>query len=295
MGYATMQGMMPGAAQMDPRKKLMERLGYAAPEPAQQRLGVSGYGMGTAAPAPAPAPIPPAPAPVAPAGRMAMPAPAMQPAGAYSDAIFEGKNPDQIAGPSAGSSMLSQLTPEELQEYQMYDRLLYSMPDFKGRHEQNEALKSMWVYRKIQDRKNKGEADYRGTAKIGDFYDGANDRLMAQLSARGIGGSGIEAGATSRLRGMEGQAVGDYVSTQDERERDRMFQRQQQEQQMLMQILMGGLQQNIQEQNDPGLLGDILGIGGSLLGSALPGIGGLLGGGDGGDGPYRGPYGAIRY
>lgn len=42
-----------------------------------------------------------------------------------------------------------------------------------------------------------------------------------------------------------------------------------QERQLLMQILMGNVQRNNQEQNDPGFWGDVLGIGGSILGSVL--------------------------
>lgn len=245
------------------RKKLMEQLGYAAPAPAPSaspsaRMPVGGgYGTATAASAaPAAPPAPPREVPGIIQARFPQ---------------YQQTQTNTAGGPSGPwAGVWNGITdPKDRDELQQYIDLLYSMPDFKGRHEQNIGLAALKANEIRNRKKDALGLDYHGTAKIGDTYNHLADQLMAQLSARGIGGSGIEAGATSRLRGLEGQAVGDYVSAQDEAARDRAERERLAEQQMLYQILMGNTQRNAQKQSEPGFWGDILGIGGSILGGIL--------------------------
>lgn len=247
----------------DSRRKLMEQLGYAAPPPASP-APVQPMARASTAPAAA---VPMAPqAPAAPMRQGGgMQAEGYVPPLARESAPYQARQQAQ----GGAQSYWDGLDEDQKRELTQYINLLYSMPDFKGRHEQNQGLIALKANELRNRKKDALGLDYHGTAKIGDQFDLLRDQLRAQMAASGRFGSGVEYGALSNLFGREGAAIGDYVSAQDEAARDRADRERMQERQLLMQILMGNVQRNNQEQNDPGFWGDVLGIGGSILGSVL--------------------------
>lgn len=290
MAYSTMRSM---AAPMDTdRRKLMASLGYAVPEAQQPRLGASGYGVAS--------PATDAANRVAQASQAA---PAAAPPREV-PGIIQARYPQfaQSRTETAGAGKYDDLSPADQRDLMDYINLLYSMPDFKGRHERNQGLIAIKA-QQLRDKAKRGagQIDYSGLSKIGDQYHSLDDQMTARLAARGIGGSGIEAGARSQLAGNAAIAQGDYIRGLIEQQKQQDFQRELIDQQNLYGLLGQSTQANMQMQQDPGFWGDVLGIAGSLLPGVAGPIGGAIGGavgglfGGGGNDYYRGPYGAYGY
>lgn len=254
MAYtSTMQSMTAGA---DPsRRRLMESLGYAVPEASQsQRLGASGYGVAS--------PATDAAARVSQPQGATAPAPPREVPG-----IIQARFPQyrQSQTSQEGGGKYDDLSPADQRELMAYSDLLYSMPDFKGRHERNQGLIAIKA-QQLRDRAKRGagKIDYSGLSKLGDQYQGLDQQLAAKLAARGIGGSGIEAGARSQLAGNFAIAQGDYIRGLLEQQKQQEFQREMIDQQNLYNLLGQSTQANMQMQQDPGFWGDVLGIAGSV-------------------------------
>lgn len=269
-----------------PRQLPMERLGYAIPKASPF---VTGYEPGRMSmqtmmpqaqqpppigmPTPTPAPVPMAPPP--PAGVPPMPPLARVggtlPAAPATAAPPPGRAPEWVPVWEG----IDQLPPDAGHELQSYINMLYAGGRYKGSDDLFRQLASLKAdeIRKKYAAGGAGGIDFSGLSKIGDQFGGLKDQLMSVLSARGIGGSGIEGGALSRLSGMEGISEGDYIRGLTEQRRQEQLQKDMADRQMLMNIIMRGQDQRAKEQSDPGILGDILGIAGGIVPYLLPGRG----------------------
>jgi hypothetical protein len=239
------------------------------------------------------APAPPGPIQSAPTGaRMPMPAyqpqggsngllptpTAPSPGGSFFDRI-RAKNPNT---PQATlEAQVAGFTPEQQQMFHNWVTSLYRGGDFEGRHEQNQMLAAQLAQR-ISLLNSQPQVDYSGSSGIADQFGNQREQLMNALAARGIAGSGVEAGALANSYGQEAKAMGGFRRDQDEtRRRENMA--------VLLDFMRRaegaqdrGLMKNWEEQADPGFWGDVAGVLGNVAGAAIPGIGGAIGGAIGG-------------
>lgn len=180
--------------------------------------------------------------------------------------------------PQAGSPTMTPLSPEDAQRYVDLDRSLYGIPDYEGRHEANEQVKAAYL-RMLQRQAGEGAIDYSGSSAVADQFENQRAMLQNQLAARGISGSGVEAGALANSYGGQAKAMGQfYRDAQEQRRRERLAEEMGFEN-YARQIGLMGLQRNWGQQDEPGFLGDVMGVIGGVAGSLIPDLP-FLGGGN---------------
>ena len=111
---------------------------------------------------------------------------------------------------AAASDPYAGLSPEDRAKLYQYDRINYSGPDYKGRHEANQYLDSLYA-QMLRDQANAPPIDYSGGAQIGQYYDRARSRQAAMDAAMGRSGGGVGAAGQASLYGQQGSAVADMV------------------------------------------------------------------------------------
>lgn len=197
---------------------------------------------------------------------------------------------------SGATNPYGDLTPEDQQRLEQYNRGLYTGPDYKGRHEANQYLESQYA-QMLRNWEQQPPIDYSMTAELNPQFQGARNRLSAALAARGIGGSGVEGGGLTSLYGQQAMAGGDLIRRMLQQRQQERFQQQNAFDQFARQIGSAGLQRNWQAQDNKGgffkdLLGTIGSIGGAILGGPI-GSGIHLFGAGKSPAPYTGsdPYG----
>lgn len=188
---------------------------------------------------------------------------------------------------SDGYNPYGYLSSEDQGQLMDYTRGLYQGPDYKGRNEANHFLQSQYAQMLGRWAQEK-PVDYTSAAPIADQYNKARDRLTAQLGARGIGGSGIEAGAMANSYGQQAASIGDYLRQLTEQRRREHLAQQLQLQGLSQQVGMEGLHRNWQKQDSPGFFSQLLGTIGGLAGDLIPNIPGL--GGGNAETPPSNPY-----
>lgn len=272
-------------------------------------------------PAPTPAPVP---APTYTPGRIPAPtaAPsatpgAIQPTGAGIGALAPGAQTqggggiggfvdrsrgDQPWNAYTAEPVQNTLSPENQQKWREMAQQLYAGGDYTGRHERAQMILAQYA-NFLKRLEGQEPVDFSVSSAIGDKYESARQRLMDQLAARGVSGSGVEAGALANTYGRQAADTGNlYSQLLEQRRRENLAQQLAFENRVYGQQDQG-LQANIAEQNDPGFWGDVGGVLGGVVGSAIPGIGGGIGHAIGGlfganqqpyqqPNPYGQPYGA---
>lgn len=161
------------------------------------------------------------------------------------------------------------LSPADQSAMGDYNRSLYAGPDYKGRHEANQFLESQQanLYRQFA---REAPIDYSQAAPIHDQFSHERDRLTAMLAARGIGGSGIEAGAQASLGGQEAATVGDFIRQLLEQRRKEHLARQMGLDSLTQQVGLQGLTRNWDKQDSPNFGQALLGLVGGVVGEAAP-------------------------
>lgn len=157
-----------------------------------------------------------------------------------------------------------------------------AMPDFAGKNAMyNTALSQFETL--VNERRSQPKIDLSGTSEVADQYNSQRERLMNDLAASGMSGSGVQAGAMSNLAGSQARAQGSFVrdALEGRRREDRGIMQQ------FLQRLFGMQQQGLDrvygKEDEPGFWGDALGVLGGVAGTALGGpVGGALGSGIGG-------------
>jgi len=249
---------------------------YTPPPPAPRPNA-----MGTQATAPAVQPATPPP-PVAPPPAAA-PAPVNYAAHVAPPAQTQGMSQigQQLQTSSSAANDpfgVGQLDPAAQKEWGDYWNSLYAGPDYKGRNEANHMLGQQYA-QMLQRRAREAPIDYSGGAQIGQYYDRARSRQMAQDAAMGRSGGGVGAAGQSALYGQQGSAVADMVRQLLEQRRRERTAQEDWMRNLTSNVGMEGLQRNWKKQDSPKWWQQALGTLGSLAGDALGG-GIHLGGGN---------------
>lgn len=225
-------------------------------------------------------------APAAPAGSPRM-APTYQTSGAgLSPAPAPTGKLDQIrqAMPGGGAqtpggnlaAQVAALPPEYQKMHNDYISSLYAGGDYEGRHELNQMLSAQYA-QLLARMANQPKVDFSGSSQVADQFTNQREQLMNALAARGIAGSGVEAGALANSYGSQGRAMGQFFRDALEQRRRENNALQDRWDQHVWALQNQGLQKNWQEQADPGFWGDVAGVLGGVAGAAIPGIGGAIG------------------
>lgn len=240
---------------------------------------------GVSPPAPsaprAPAPVQPAPAP---APRMAAPltpSAAPRPGAATADTLMGRTGGFGKPGPGLEGGGVDQIVaglPPELQaKWNDLNMALWSRPDYKGRAEANRALLARYA-QFLASQARESQIDLTNLAPYGDLYRKKAEQLNNELAAQGVYGSGASLGAQALLGAEQSAQQGQVIRDMQEQRRREQFLKEQEFEKLINSILMGGIDANLQEQNDSGFLGDVLGGLGGIVGSIIPGVGSAIGG-----------------
>ena len=168
--------------------------------------------------------------------------------------------------------MVQGLGQDQNERYTNLSNALYSVPDFKGRHEMNRMLLSQ--YAMLMDSMNRQpQVDLSGYSEVADQYGNQRERLMNDLSAGGFSGSGVMAGAMANMAGSQARAQGSFVRDALEQRRRENLAREQDFLNKVYGTQMRGLGREWDQQDEPGFLQDALGVVGGIAGTALGGGG----------------------
>lgn len=245
-----------------------------------QRMYPADYGAVPQAPkSPTGLPVstPPPPAPVAPRSTMAQPGyqtqaaapapvPTAQPQGGVGGVV------GAIRGGLQGQSQVGSYTDLSPEHQKMVGDYFNSLKgiDYKGSHE-SALLQQAALAQLLRGWEAESPVDYTSAAPMADQFDRNRNQLEASLAARGLSG-GVVGGALSNSYSQEARGIGDYIR-QLVQQRDEQHHGDWQDFLRWTRTLNAlGLQQNMAEQNDPGLWGDLLGIGGGILGKVAGGL-----------------------
>lgn len=162
------------------------------------------------------------------------------------------------------------MDPADQQDLKAYVAMLNALPQYKGSGDANRAAILLYKQQLLANRKNSGVLDDHAVAMLGDEYNGLDDQMTAQLAAMGIDGPAL-AGAHSNLRGKENMAVGNLLAQLTDQKRKEQLALQMQQLGFSQQMIQMAMQRYQQEHSGGGLLGDVLGIAGTIGGALIGG------------------------
>jgi hypothetical protein len=229
-------------------------------------------------------------------GTTPAPAPSPTPPDYYtSGGQGQGKVPELLAGGNQGfltaleardpywRSVYEGLDASSAADLKDYIAYVKTWPKYKGSQDAERVAIANYARQLKMMAKNSGANDYSGIAKLGDENRSLQDQMAARLAASGhAAGGGVAAGAYSNLSAKTSAAVADYLNEQDAQKRKEKLAivlAQMQNDQRMQEY---ALQRKYQEDNDPGILGDIAGLIGQIapivIGGAFGGPGGAVAG-----------------
>lgn len=175
------------------------------------------------------------------------------------------------AGSGTPPPSYASLSPEHQKMVSDYFHSLAGI-DYKGSHE-SALLQQSALEQLLRGWEAEAPIDYTSASPLADAFGHSRNAMEAELAARGLNG-GVVGGALSNSYASEARGIGDYIRQLVQQRQAEHHSDYQRFLDWTRQLNAMGLGQNIQEQNDPGIWGDITGIlggvGGKVLGGLIP-------------------------